>query len=113
MSRWQSQQSQIDALKQQLADRDARLATRRSSAQAANARLRLRPRRRRALSSGVQANAEAVTTLNCDGRRPEDDDHRYCADGQRYEEGHHGPDGFADGDPLQGRDDYAGCVLRV
>lgn len=59
-----SQQSQIDALKQQLADRDARLATAASDAQAANASAATANAQAQTLSTSVQQNSEAVATLN-------------------------------------------------
>jgi hypothetical protein len=60
----QGQQSQIDALKQQLADRDARLATASQSAQAANAAAAAAAAQAASVNSAAQANAEAVTALN-------------------------------------------------
>jgi multidrug efflux pump subunit AcrA (membrane-fusion protein) len=59
-----SQQAQIDALKQQLADRDTKLATASQDAQAANATAAAATAQAQSVSSSVQANTEAVSTLN-------------------------------------------------
>ncbi|MCU1324089.1 MAG: hypothetical protein JWM43_3738 [Acidobacteriaceae bacterium] len=59
-----SQQAQIDALKQQLADRDTKLATASQDAQAANATAAAATAQAQSVSSSVEANTEAVSTLN-------------------------------------------------
>jgi hypothetical protein len=59
-----NQQSQIDALKQQLADRDARLSTANQNAEAASAAAAAAAAQAASVSSTAQANAEAVTALN-------------------------------------------------
>lgn len=60
----QSQQAQIDILKQQNADKDAKLATASQDAQAANAAAAQATAHASGVSSSVQANTDAVTTLN-------------------------------------------------
>ena len=60
----QNQQSQIDGLKQQLADRDARLSNAAQSAQAANAAAAAATAQTQSMSSSIQANSDAVTALN-------------------------------------------------
>ncbi len=60
----QSQQGQIDSLKQQLADRDAKLATAAQDAQAANATAAAVTAKSESISSSVEANTAAVTALN-------------------------------------------------
>src|SRR5580704_15323016 len=59
-----NQQSQIDALKTQLADRDAKLATVQQSAQGAEASAAAANAKAESVSSSVSANSEAVNTLN-------------------------------------------------
>ena len=59
-----SQQSQIDALKTQLADRDAKLATVQQSAQGAEASAAAANAKAETVSTGLAANSEAVNTLN-------------------------------------------------
>lgn len=59
----QNQQNQIDALKQQLADRDAKLTTASKDAQAASATAAEATSQAKTVNSSVQANTEAVTTL--------------------------------------------------
>lgn len=59
-----NQQSQINGLKQQLADRDARLAAATSDAQAANASAAAASAQAQSVSSSLQQNNEAVTALN-------------------------------------------------
>jgi hypothetical protein len=59
-----NQQAQIDALKQLLADRDAKLTTAAQDAQAANATAAAATVQTQSVSSSVQANAEAVTALH-------------------------------------------------
>ncbi len=68
----ESQQTQINALKQQLVDRDASLNATSQQVQSANARAAAATARRRAVSSSVQANTEAVSDADFDGGRPED-----------------------------------------
>lgn len=60
----QSQQSQIDSLKEQNADKDAKLATASQDAQAANTAAAQAQSQAAGVSSSVQANADAVNTLN-------------------------------------------------
>lgn len=60
----QSQQAQIDSLKQQNADKDAKLATASQDAQAANAAAAQATAQASGMSTSVQANTDAVTTLN-------------------------------------------------
>ncbi len=60
----QSQQAEIDALKRQNADKDAKLATASQDAQAANAAAAAATAQTQSVSSSVQENKEAVTTLN-------------------------------------------------
>ena len=60
----QSQQAQIDSLRQQNADKDAKLATASQDAQAANAAAAQATAQASGVSSSVQANTDAVTTLN-------------------------------------------------
>jgi hypothetical protein len=60
----QSQQAQIDSLKQQNADKDARLATTSQDAQAANTAAAQAQSQAAGVSSSVQANTDAVNTLN-------------------------------------------------
>ncbi|MEO6910781.1 MAG: hypothetical protein ABI158_07640, partial [Edaphobacter sp.] len=60
----QSQQAQIDLLKQQNAEKDAKLATASQDTQAANASAAQATAQAAGASSSVQANADAVTTLN-------------------------------------------------
>jgi hypothetical protein len=60
----QSQQSQINALKTQIADRDAKLAAVQQSAQSAEATASAATAKADSLSSSVATNTEAVTTLN-------------------------------------------------
>jgi hypothetical protein len=59
-----SQQSQINGLKQQLADKDAKLSSAAQDAQAANAAAAAVAAQAQTMSTSVQANADAVTTLN-------------------------------------------------
>jgi len=59
-----SQQGQIDDLKRQLADRDARLATATSDAQAASASAAAATAQAQSLSSSLQQNNDAVSALN-------------------------------------------------
>lgn len=59
-----SQQTQIDSLKQQLADKEARLRTATQDAQAASATAAAATAQTQSVSSSVQANAEAVTALS-------------------------------------------------
>lgn len=59
----QSQQAQIDSLKQQNADKDAKLATASQDAQAANAAAAQATTQATGVSSSVQANTDAVATL--------------------------------------------------
>jgi hypothetical protein len=59
-----SQQSQIDALKSQLADRDAKLATVQQSAQGAEASAAAANAKAESVSTSVATNSEAVNTLN-------------------------------------------------
>jgi hypothetical protein len=60
----QSQQAQIDSLKQQNADKDAKLATASQDAQAANTAAAQAQSQAAGVSSSVQTNTDAVTTLN-------------------------------------------------
>jgi hypothetical protein len=60
----QNQQTQIDELKQLLADKDAKLTTAAQDAQAANATAAAATVQTQSVSSSVQASAEAVTALN-------------------------------------------------
>jgi hypothetical protein len=60
----QSQQAQIDALKQQNADKDAKLAAAQQAAQDAQAAAASASAKADSLSSGVSANNEAVANLN-------------------------------------------------
>ena len=60
----QSQQAQIDRLKQQNAEKDVKLATASQDAQAANAAAAQATSQAAGVSSSVQANADAVTSLN-------------------------------------------------
>jgi hypothetical protein len=60
----QSQQSQIDELKRQNADKDARLAAAQQSAEGAQAAAASASAKADSLSSSVSANAETVSTLN-------------------------------------------------
>jgi hypothetical protein len=60
----QSQQAQIDSLKQQNADKDAKLATASQDAQAANTAAAQAQSQTAGVSSSVQANTDAVNTLN-------------------------------------------------
>src|SRR5271163_4565223 len=60
----QSQQAQIDALKQQNADKDAKLAAAQQAAQDAQAAAASASAKADSLSSGVTANNEAVSNLN-------------------------------------------------
>jgi hypothetical protein len=60
----QSQQAQIDALKRENADKDARLAAAQQSAQGAEAAAATASAKADSLSSSVSANAETVSTLN-------------------------------------------------
>lgn len=60
----QSQQAQIDSLKQQNADKDAKLATASQDAQAANAAAAQAQSQAAGVSSSVQSNTDAVTSLN-------------------------------------------------
>jgi hypothetical protein len=60
----QSQQSQIDALKQQNADKDARLAAAQQSAQSAEAAASTAAAKADSLSTSVSTNADAVTALS-------------------------------------------------
>jgi hypothetical protein len=60
----QSQQSQIDSLKTQIADRDAKLAAAQQSAQGAEAAAAVTAAKTETLTSTVQANTEAVSTLS-------------------------------------------------
>ncbi|RSL15217.1 hypothetical protein EDE15_0698 [Edaphobacter aggregans] len=59
-----NQQSQIDALKTQLAERDAKLATVQQSVQGAEASAAAANAKAESVSTSVAANSEAVTTLN-------------------------------------------------
>ena len=59
-----NQQSQIDALKTQLADRDAKLVTVQQSAQGAEASAAAANAKAETVSTGLVANSEAVNTLN-------------------------------------------------
>ncbi|WP_158792604.1 hypothetical protein [Granulicella sp. L60] len=59
-----NQQAQIDALKQQNADKDARLAAAQQSAQGAEAAAASASAKADSLSSGLSANTEAVSNLN-------------------------------------------------
>ncbi|HEV2709437.1 MAG TPA: hypothetical protein VGU67_04420 [Edaphobacter sp.] len=60
----QSQQAQIDSLKEQNADKDAKLATASQDAQAANTAAAQAQSQTAGVSSSVQANTDAVNTLN-------------------------------------------------
>jgi hypothetical protein len=60
----QSQQAQIDSLKQQNAEKDAKLATASQDAQAANAAAAQAQSQAAGVSSSVQSNTDAVTSLN-------------------------------------------------
>jgi hypothetical protein len=60
----QSQQAQIDALKRENADKDARLAAAQQSAQGAEAAAAAASAKADSLSSSVSANADTVSTLN-------------------------------------------------
>jgi hypothetical protein len=60
----QSQQAQIDALKRENADKDARLAAAQQSAQSAEAAAATASAKADSLSSSVSANAETVSSLN-------------------------------------------------
>jgi hypothetical protein len=60
----QSQQAQIDALKRENADKDARLAAAQQSAQGAEAAAASASAKTDSLSSSLSANTEAVSTLN-------------------------------------------------
>jgi hypothetical protein len=60
----QSQQAQIDALKRESADKDARLAAAQQAAQSAEAAAATASAKADSLSSSVSANAETVSTLN-------------------------------------------------
>ncbi|NYF80518.1 hypothetical protein [Granulicella arctica] len=60
----QSQQAQINALKSQNAEKDAKLATAAADAQSANAAAATATATAQSVSSSVQANADAVSTLN-------------------------------------------------
>jgi hypothetical protein len=60
----QSQQTQIDALKQQNADKDAKLAAAQQSAQGAEAAAASASAKADSLSTSLSANTEAVSTLN-------------------------------------------------
>jgi hypothetical protein len=60
----QSQQAQIDALKRENADKDAKLAAAQQSAQGAEAAAATASAKADSLSSSVSANAETVSTLN-------------------------------------------------
>ena len=60
----QSQQTEIDALKQQNAAKDAKLAATAQDAQAANAAAAAAAAQTQSVSSSVQENKDAVTTLN-------------------------------------------------
>ena len=60
----QSQQAQIDELKRQNADKDARLAAAQQSAESAQAAAASASAKADSLSSSVSANAESVSTLN-------------------------------------------------
>ena len=60
----QSQQAQIDALKRENADKDAKLAAAQQSAQSAEAAAAAASAKADSLSSSVSANAETVSTLN-------------------------------------------------
>jgi len=59
-----NQQNQINELKQQLADRDARLANAASEAQSASAAAAAAQQQTQSLSTSLQANTDAVSTLN-------------------------------------------------
>ncbi len=60
----QNQQAQIDELKRQNADKDAKLAAAQQSAQGAEAAAATASAKTDALSTGLSANTEAVSTLN-------------------------------------------------
>lgn len=60
----QGQQAQIDSLKSQIADKDAKLATVQQSAQGAEATAAAATAQAQSLSTSVQTNTDAVTTLN-------------------------------------------------
>ncbi len=60
----QNQQAQIDALKRENADKDAKLAAAQQSAQSAEAAAAAASAKADSLSSSVSANAETVSTLN-------------------------------------------------
>src|SRR3984885_16208926 len=60
----QSQQAQIDALKQENADKDARLAAAKQSAQGAEAAAASASAKADSLSTSLSSNTEAVSTLN-------------------------------------------------
>jgi hypothetical protein len=60
----QSQQAQIDALKRESADKDAKLAAAQQAAQSAEAAAATASAKADSLSSSVSANAETVSTLN-------------------------------------------------
>jgi hypothetical protein len=60
----QSQQAQIDALKRENADKDARLAAAQQSAQGAEAAAAAAAAKADALSAGISTNTEAVASLN-------------------------------------------------
>src|SRR5271163_2455260 len=60
----QSQQTQIDALKRESADKDAKLAAAQQAAQSAEAAAATASAKADSLSSSVSANAETVSTLN-------------------------------------------------
>ncbi|MCL2660431.1 MAG: hypothetical protein FWD64_07950, partial [Acidobacteriaceae bacterium] len=60
----ENQQKQIDELKRQVADRDARLATAASDAQAANSAAATASSQAETVSSSLQQNNEAVAALN-------------------------------------------------
>ena len=59
-----SQQAQIDALKAQNAEKDARLSTASQDAQAANAAAAAAAAQAQSISTSVQENKDAVTQLN-------------------------------------------------
>ena len=99
----QAQQAQIDALKQQLADRDAKLATASQDAQAANASAAAAAAQAQSALAAIQSNHDAdADAFEQRRHRSEDHEHRPRADDQRYQEGHQRSHRVAAGDSLQG-----------
>ena len=109
----QSQQAQIDALKQENADKDARLAATQQSAQGAEAAAATASAKADSVSSSLSANTEAVSALSSSVTDLKTTNvglaQTIIETKKDLTEKIESPDRAA----LQGRDHYAGCLLRV